>query len=377
MNICLINPADSPRTEVFDLGYHLSEKGHNIIIIYPTNGKIIKSKIKAISFPSHFVPRIHYAIPNMQMEYKLISKLAKDEKCEVIQACDHDFLTSLPPAFFKRKTNVPFVLTTDAFPGVSWFFGNRFVDTIAKLYSPTIGKFIINSCNELVVLSNDLIEDAIRMRIPKGKVQVIPNGVDFEQFNPYIDGYDLKNKLHIKNDEKVLLFVGRLSLVKRIDILISLTKRLLKDGFKIKTILVGDGEYKDYYKKLAGSIENIVFVGPVPHTEIQKYFAIADIFVLTSLSEGLPNVLLEASACGKTIVATNKGGISDIVVHGKTGFLAIPEDVNSFLHYVELLLNDEDLSRRFGRKAYEHVKKEFNWDVIIRKYECLYATLVK
>lgn len=376
MKICLINQSDIPRSDVFDLGYYLRKNGHEITILYPTNGKILNSRggIKTIPFSAYFLPKIHYAIPNLRKEYRIISKLVKDEKYEIIQACDYDYLTALPPIFVKRKTNTPIVLSTDAFPGVSWFFGNSFVDTTAKIYTRTLGKFIIDSYDELVVLSNKITEDAISLGVDKEKIHVIPIGVDFEQFNPHADGSDLKSELHIRDDEKVLLFIGRLSLVKRIDILIDLTKRLLKEGFKIKTIIVGDGEYKNYYETLAKPIKNIIFVGSVPH--ICKYFAVADVFILTSMSEGLPTVLLEASACGKPIVATNTGGISDIIIHGKTGFLAKPNDVDSFVYYVKLLLNDETLSRKLGENGYEHVRKQFDWNVITKKYESIYEEVV-
>lgn len=376
MKICLINQSDIPRSDVFDLGYYLSKNGHEITILYPTSGKILNAKggIKTIPFSAYFLPKIHYAIPNLRKEYQIISKLVKEEKYDIIQACDYDYLTTLPPIFVKRKTNTPIIVSTDAFPGISWFFGNSFVDTTAKIYTKTLGKFILDSYDELVVLSNKITKDAISLGVAKEKIHIIPNGVDFEQFNPHVNEYELRTELDIKDDEKVLLFIGRLSLVKRIDILIDLTKILLDEGFKIKTVIVGDGEYRNHYETLARPIKNIIFTGSVP--EICKYFAVADIFVLTSRSEGLPTVLLEASACGKPIVATDIGGISDIVIHGKTGFLAKPNDISSFVYYCKLLLNDEILSRKLGQHGYEHVRKQFNWNIITKKYESIYEKVM-
>lgn len=377
MKICLINPTDFPRGEVFDLGYHLSKKGHDITILYPTGDKTLQSDIRTIPFPARFVPKIHYTMPNLHEEYKLLSRLVGEEKYDIIQACDYDYLTSLPPIFVKRKTGIPIVLTTDAFPGISWFFGNSFVDTTAKLYNRTIGKFIIDSYDILVALSNKIIKDTISLNISQKKIHVIPIGVNFEDFSPHTYESDLKIRWDIEEDEKVLLFVGRLTLVKKVDILIKLTKKLLDDGSKIKTIIVGEGAYKNHYERLAKSIKNIIFVGSIPRAEIHKYFAVADVFILPSLSEGLPNVLLEASACGKPIVATDTGGVSDIIIHGKTGFLVESNNVNSFVHYVKLLLNDEGLSKRIGRNAYEYVKKQFDWDIIVKRYESIYEKIVR
>lgn len=380
MKICLIDSSDIPRSIVWDLGYYLNKNGHEVTILYPTRNRILKARggVRTISFPAFFLPKIHYAIPNLLKEYQILYKLVKREKYDIIQACDYDYLTSLPPIFIKRKMNVPIVITTDAFPGISWFFGNYFVDFVAKLYTKSLGKFILHSYDKLIIYYNKSIEDALRLGVPKCNIHIIPSGIDFNTFSNYNDVSEVKDNLGIKDNEKVLLFVGRLSLVKRIDILIELTKRLLNDGFNIKTIIVGEGEYKLQYKKLAESVNNnVIFIGEVPHTDISKYYAIADVFVLPSLSEGLPRVLLEASACYKPMVASNTGGVLDIIIHGKTGFLAEPNNVNSFVHYVKLLLNDEDLSRKFGRNAYMHVKKKFDWNAITKKFESIYEEVAE
>lgn len=380
MKICLIDSSDIPRSIVWDLGYYLNKNGHEVTILYPTRNRILKARggVRSISFPAFFLPKIHYVIPNLLKEYQILYKLVKREKYDIIQACDYDYLTSLPPIFIKRKMNVPIVITTDAFPGVSWFFGNYFVDFVAKLYTKSLGKFILHSYDKLIIYYNKSIEDALRLGVPKCNIHIIPSGIDFNAFSDYIDVSKVKDNLGIKDNEKVLLFVGRLSLVKRIDILIELTKRLLNDGFNIKTIIVGEGEYKLQYKKLAESVNNnVIFIGEVPHTDISKYYAIADVFVLPSLSEGLPRVLLEAAACCKPMVASKTGGVPDIIIHGKTGFLAEPNNVNSFVHYVKLLLNDEDLSRKFGRNAYMHVKKKFDWNAITKKIESIYEEVAE
>jgi glycosyltransferase involved in cell wall biosynthesis len=375
MKICLINPTDFPRTEVFDLSSHLSHAGYEVTILFPTNNKDLNADVKKVPFPAYFLPKIHYTIPHLINEYSKISDLVIKGNYDIIQACDYDYLTCLPPLFVKRKTNIPLVITTDAFPGISWFFGNHFVDTVGKIYTQTLGKLMFNFCDKLVVLSNNLAEDSKNIGILQKKVCVIPNGVNFNQFSPDVDGTEIRKKLNISNNEKIILFVGRLSLVKRIDVLIDVTKKLSKEGLRVKTVIVGDGEYRDYYYKLAQSCNDIIFISSVPHSEIQKYYAMADVFMLPSLSEGLPNVLLEVAACAKPIVATNTGGISDIVIHGKTGFLVEQGDINSFIEFIKLILNDEELSKRLGNNAYKYVKSKFDWSVIVKSYTKMYESI--
>ncbi len=150
----------------------------------------------------------------------------------------------------------------------------------------------------------------------------------------------------------------------------------MKEGFNIKTVIVGDGPCREYYEKLAEPIrKNVIFTGWVHRKQTYKYYHIADVFVLPSLSEGLPSVLLEASAAGKPSVASDVNGVSDIVVHGETGYLVGKSDVDSYLQYVKRLLRGEDLARSMGARATEHVKENFNWDVIVDEYEKLYRKI--
>lgn len=325
MKICFINPADSPRSEVFDLSYQLNRKGHEVTILYPSRDISLEGKgnVKTVPFPARFLPKIHYTGPSFLREYQLIHSLVRDEGYDIVQVCDYDYLTSIPPIFLKRKLGVPVIVTTDAFPGISWRWGNTIVDSAAKLYTKTLGRFVLNSCDKLVVLHSSLFQDALSLGVSPSKVSVMPNGVDFEQFNLDLDSSTIRRKLHIEDGQKVLLFVGRLSLVKRVDMLIEVTKKLLSQGFNIKTVIVGDGEFRDKYEKLATPIKgNVTFTGRIHHKELSKYYAIGDIFVLPSLSEGLPTVLLEAAAFAKPIVASKVGGIPDIIVHGHSGLLA-------------------------------------------------------
>ncbi len=128
---------------------------------------------------------------------------------------------------------------------------------------------------------------------------------------------------------------------------------------------------------MSGSIQNnVIFTGYVPHNQIYKYYLIADVFVLPSLSEGLPTVLLEASAAGKPCVASNVNGVSDIIVHEETGYLIERLDINSYKRYVKVLLTNEDLAKEMGKKAADYVKENFNWDVIVDKYEKIYRQVI-
>lgn len=335
------------------------------------------SNIEVIYFPSFFFPNINYNIPSFRKETRILRKLLLEEECEIIQACDYDYLSSIAPVLIKKKYKTPITLTTDAFPGYSWSYGNGFVDAAAKLYTYSIGKMLLCSYDAVLLLYQALSKEAKTLGVPPERIHVIPNGVDFKQFEQSMDLHALKAQLSVRDDERVLLYVGRLSTGKRVDILIALTKTLLKEGFKLKTIIVGEGPCRRDLERLSKSIEkNIVFTGHIPHSQVQKYYLLADMFVLSSLSEGLPTVLLEAAAAGKPCVASNVNGVSDIVIHKETGFLVNRLDLDSYVHYVRLLLTDENLQKRMGKKAEKHAKESFNWVDIVNQYDKIYRQLL-
>jgi glycosyltransferase involved in cell wall biosynthesis len=109
--------------------------------------------------------------------------------------------------------------------------------------------------------------------------------------------------------------------------------------------------------------------------KFECYF-IADLFVLPSISEGLPTVLLEAAAFELPIIATNIHGVPDIVIHGKTGFLVNRWDHNRYIEYAEYLLTNQGFARKMGENAREHVANNFSWHKIVKEYEKIYEELL-
>jgi len=384
MKLCFINPTEMHRAVVYDLAKHLAmKKNYEVTILQPAeNDRSAErmdskppsdAKIDIIHLPSFFLRNYYYPIPHFHKEFQILCKLVAELKCEIIQACEYAFLPSIAPLFVKRRYPIATVLTFGELLGYTWFYGDTIVDAIAKMYTYSMGKWVLKSYDQVVSLTKSAAEGVKRFGVPGDKVSTIPNGVDLENFRLDSDLDELRAELSIKQDDKVLLFVGRLSRVKRVEVLIASTLRLLREGFSVKTVIVGDGPSRDYYRKLADSLKaNVIFTGWVPRSQTYKFYNIADVFVLPSLSEGLPTALLEASAAGKPCIASNVGGVPDIISHEETGYLVDRSDVNSFAGRVKTLLADERLSKRMGKKGAEHVKENFNWDVVVDKYEEVY-----
>jgi len=158
--------------------------------------------------------------------------------------------------------------------------------------------------------------------------------------------------------------------------LIDLSRLLLREQVKFRMVIVGDGEYGEYYRQMAQGVENVMFLGSVPSADMPRYYALADLVILPSLSEGLPNVLLEASASAKPVIATDVGGISDIVLHGTSGYLVDAGDLRSLYTRTMQLLDAPDQARRMGWAGFEHVSEHFNWRAVTDAYEAMYLEML-
>jgi teichuronic acid biosynthesis glycosyltransferase TuaC len=169
----------------------------------------------------------------------------------------------------------------------------------------------------IIAVSKHIAEALAIRGIPRDKIHVVYRGVDPEQFH-LGDRQESRRRLGLPFDGVVLLWVGRMVEVKGLDTLLSAAK-LVKERFPFRLCLVGDGPQRIALQSLvaANHLENEVrFVGSVPHEELATWYQAADWTVLSSVSEGVPNVLLESHACGTPFVATAVGGVPEIAVDG-------------------------------------------------------------
>ncbi len=141
--------------------------------------------------------------------------------------------------------------------------------------------------------------------------------------------------------------------------------------------MIGEGPELDYCRDLAISLgihEKVMFRGSL--LNVPKVLRYTDIFVLPSEIEAFGLAALEAMAHGIPVIASNAGGLPEVVTHGKTGFLVTPGDVDAIARYMDLLIEDESLRIELGKNARKEVEKKFHPDKIIPKYEKLYERIL-
>jgi len=210
-------------------------------------------------------------------------------------------------------------------------------------------------------------------RMSPRKVVSIINGVSGAHFDMVIDKGKKREELGLKNDGPVLGVGARLVKLKGISYLLQAMPAIIEKFPSITLVLAGGGEYENTLRKEAdflGIHKNVLFAGPrLDFPELLKLF---DLFILPSLSEGLPMALLEAMAAGCPIIATNVGGIPMAIQHGENGSLIEPGNSDILSSEIIKLLKDNELRNRYVKKGREVFKKNFSVEVMMEKYQSLY-----
>jgi len=216
------------------------------------------------------------------------------------------------------------------------------------------------------------------------KITRITNAVNTTRFRPtsQSEQYALRRRLGLPIDAAVIVSHGRIVEGKRIDVLIRAISELHKHIFNMVVILPGpfypqgtplEHELKALVKSLG--LESIISF-PGPTTTPEDYLRAADVFVLTSESEGLPNSLLEAMATGIPVCASNIGGISNLIRSGHNGILFSVEDSIALAACLHELLTNTDRVKTITENALGFIREKFTWDTIVADYEILYSDLI-
>jgi len=205
---------------------------------------------------------------------------------------------------------------------------------------------------------------------------IIPNGVDTEKFRPFSlkEIFSLRNILKV-NDKFVILYAGRMSKEKGVHLLPSIILRAENKIPNIHLLVVGDGPLNKYIKnkfKKLNLLNYVSFLGTFKHEDMPKIINSADVLLLPSLTEGLPLIIQEAFACEKPVVATNVGGVSEIVKHKENGLLVESGDIGGIVDSLYFLYKNPDLRMKYGRNGRMLVESSFSREVCRRKFISAY-----
>ena len=232
-------------------------------------------------------------------------------------------------------------------------------------------RYGIDKSDMTTAVSESLRQDTLSLIEPQKEILTIYNFIDEGKYRP-VDPGSLKDDLGIREDEKVIIHISNFRSVKRISDIIDSFK-LLKQELDSKLLLVGTGPEKLEMMEKAkreGLEGEIIFTGK--RDDLPELLAISDVMFLLSEKEAFGLVLLEGFACGVPAIATNIGGIPEVIEDGSNGFLVELGDVEAAAKKAKLLLKDQAMHARFRESALDTVRNKFDSSSIVLRYEELY-----
>jgi glycosyltransferase involved in cell wall biosynthesis len=197
--------------------------------------------------------------------------------------------------------------------------------------------------------------------IPAEKIKILPRGLDTRLFSPERRSAEFRNRCGTPGDKPLLLYVGRISKEKDLDVLAE-SYAALDDIAHF--VLVGDGPYVDELKR---RMPKACFTGYLSGEALATAYASADVFLFPSTTDTFGNVVIEAMACGLPNVVSDMGGPRELVEEGVTGFITRSLDAADFTAAARKLIEDESLRRTMGANAREAVRDR-NWSSAFRKF---------
>ncbi len=314
---------------------------------------------------------IPYPIPNLT-SYKTF--LETVQSCTLVHAHGHPYLSSLAAARLAKRYKKPFVLTQHN----TFIEYNGIWDYVETLNDLAVGKQTLKAAKKIIVISKATRNYVLSLGADPDKVEVIYNGVDLDRFKPIANArFQVRRKLGISDDAVVATTVRRLVYKNGIDTLLESARTTARNNPRLVYLVIGKGpDFNDVKTKVSqfGLQRNFVLAGFVSDEDLPSYYNAADFFVLPSKSgEGLPLVALEAMACGLPLVATNVGGIAEIMTEG-FGRIVPANDPEAMaeasLEYACIKLSN------LREKLRNIIAEKYSWDVNVSKLARIYQEVI-
>ena len=327
----------------YNLADHLARRGHEVHVITSLDdGLPITSKEKGF-----YVHRIAWRkirfIGIISFWAKICHHISKI-KPDIVHS--QSFSIGIPAWTTKKFLKIPYVVWGQ---GSDVYLPGRFTRMTTRP--------ILKNADAVLALTENMKREL--QKIYSREISVVPNGINLEGF-----GTSLRNRKD--ENPKTILFVGRLHPVKGIQYLIEAMAIVHKEMPEIKLIIVGDGSERLKLTELVEKLDlnNCVhFSGKAPQEKIPDIMFQADVFVLPSLSESFGIVNIEAMAAGLPIIATNVGGIPDIVEEGVNGYLVNPKRPDDIADRILMLMQNDEMRERISCNNKEKAEM-FSWDIV-------------
>ncbi len=346
----------------------LVEKPELNLTVILLNGGRLENEVREFGIPVKVFPE------NLWGSARIFRELVREMKQSKVQLVHtHKYKDTILAAPAARFAGVSHVVRTvhglrEPFEGLQSFKMSCY-----EAIERTVHRYCVDS----IIGVSSQIESKYKVEGEVSRVTCIRNGIDLEGKSVHTDRWRTRKELRVDSETCLIGTLGRLTPVKGIPYLLESASILLRQGANVRVLVVGDGSIRSellVQARALGVSENVVFLG---HREDTKALLEAlDIFVLPSLSEGIPMALLEAMAASRSIVASRVGGIPEIIEDGVEGFLVEPMDVDSLAERCRRLIESPDVAKKMGEQARKRVEQDFSASAMADRVASVYEELL-
>jgi len=296
---------------------------------------------------------------------RIMVKIFKKEKYDLIHT--HGYLADVLGISVAKSLGMYTISTIHGFIWNNWKY---------KVYN-LIQMFMLIFANKIIAVSEEIKKELKEIGI-KGEIEVIKNAVEIEESCRMENISERKKSLGISEGDVVLGFIGRLSAEKGIIYLIEAVKNINKiQGNAIKTIIIGDGPQKEEIERrivAQDAKEDIKILGF--KEDINAWIDMIDILVMPSITEGTPMTLLEAMGKGKAVIASNVGGIPDVIQNDINGIIISAKNSFELAAKIQLLASKKEMRNKLGQNARKTIAENYNINNWTRQIERNYDSLL-
>ena len=309
-----------------------------------------------------------------------VRDVARAEGAQVIHA-HSPVLNGLPALWVARRLGIPVVYEARAFwEDAAVDHGTTREGSLRYRVSRALETFMFKRADAVVTIAQAMRTELVTRGIPADRIHVAPNGVDTEWFQPVERSRAVAERLGL-NGGPVLGFIGSFYQYEGLRFLLGAMPALRERVPDARLLLVGGGEEDAALRAAAAPLgDAVIFTGQVPFAEVRDFYSLIDVFVCPRRRMRLTELVtplkpLEAMSMARPVVASDVGGLAELIEHDVTGLLVPAESREGLVDALVHLARDAEARRRLGTRAREAMIRERSWPRIVQRYVDLYASL--
>src|SRR4051795_2178186 len=382
---------DTQATYVHDINRHLVRRGHRVTVVTPghpslapreifdgvevirfamelppdlTYGKVAQSRVSLLGKFARLAVMAHYT----EAQYRTTVNVARERKASVIHA--HWAIPTGPPAVLAaRRLRVPSVITMHG--GDVYVNPEQGYDFPTRWYVRPPLRWTLRHAGALTAITEDCRQHALRAGAPAERIRLVFNGTDLRRFSPPENG----NRGDSRFGPNMIFACRQMFPRKGIRFLLEAAAELKPQFPDLKIVLAGDGFERPELVRLASELgisSDVTFLGWVPNADLPQYYRAAAVSVIPSLEEGFGIPAAEAMGCEVAVVASDAGGLPEVVEDGVTGIVVPRGNSGALARAIGSLLADPKRRQQMGQAGRARALRLFDWDRSAEQFEEIY-----